>query len=102
MSNIETISPDNNFSETEKKGLNSLIGILLEENSNLSKEILKNTGLTMMAVASSKGDCDLLSWLVTNNYAGVNDLIYAEHFEVANKMGFNIISPKLTSAWSDP
>ena len=94
MSNIETISPDNNFSETEKKGLNSLIGILLEENSNLSKEILKNIGLTMMAVGSSKGDCDLVSWLVTNNYAKVNDFIYPEHFEAANKIGFNIILPK--------
>ena len=102
MSNIETISPDNNFSETEKKALNNLIEIVSGKNSNLSIAILKNTGLTLMAVGSSKGDCDLIRWLLTNNYAALDDILYTEHYEVANKMGFNIILPKLTSEWSDP
>ena len=88
MNNINTISPNNKFSEAQKKQLLIFIELLLED--TICPNLLKSIGLIMMAIGIAKGDCDLVRWLLTNEYVGINDAIIPKHFEFANKVGFGL------------
>jgi len=88
MPNIETISPNNNFSVTEKNILNTYVTILNQ--SMLPTNGLKFIGKMMMAIGIYKDNMDLVSWVLTNNYLGGNDIINSSHIAFANQMGFNI------------
>jgi len=89
MSNINTISPNNTFSDIQKNSLNTFIKIISEKDSELSEDKLKFLSSMLMAIGSCGGNADLVRWLLENNYIDVNACLSNSHIKFANNMGFN-------------
>ena len=87
MSNIDTVAPNNNFSDIQKNSLTTFIKLL--SNNELPADKHKFIGLLLLTVSTYVGNADLLTWILDNNYAHCNDLINNSHIKFLNKLGFN-------------
>lgn len=82
MSNIDTVAPNNNFSDIQKNSLTTFIKLL--SNNELPEDKNKFIGLLLVTVSSFMGNADLLRWVFDNNYAHCNDLINNSHIKFLN------------------
>ena len=87
MSNIDTVAPNNNFSDIQKNSLTTFIKLL--SNNELPADKHKFIGLLLLTVSTYVGNANLLTWILDNNYAHCNDLINNYHIKFLNKLGFN-------------
>jgi len=87
MSNIDTVAPNNNFSDIQKNSLTTFIKLL--SNNELPADKHKFIGRLLLTVSTYVGNADLLTWILDNNYAHCNDLINNSHIKFLNKLGFN-------------
>lgn len=87
MNNIQTISPQHQYTPQQMDTLNSIIQNLSKPD-KMGEE--HNMAMLLLAAGSSLGDVNLVSWVIANNHATVNDMIYPIHIDTLNKFGFNI------------
>jgi hypothetical protein len=104
MNTIDTISPSNQFTDTQKNTLNCFIQILSEPNhlpdfeasvvnEEVSKSKLKDIAMMLVTVGSFLGDVGILEWVYNKKHAVPNENIYPGHIDFLNKLGFSIKYP---------
>ena len=91
---IEVISPSNKYTEQQKKTLNYIIQILLNNEDNTHPTLTtKDMAMMLVTVGTSLGDVNMITWVYNNEYAKPSDLIYRYHFKILNKLGFSLEFP---------
>jgi hypothetical protein len=90
MSDIETILNSSNFSDSQKSVLSTIIQVISDENNILSEEKKLFIGQMLFAIFIWKGDVNLVSWCIDNNYGSASALITNSHISLANQLGFNM------------
>ena len=97
MTNIDIISPDNNLTDQQKNGVNTLIDLIINNQLRLNQSTIKSAAVTLMTVSISHPNIDLLRWLFENNHCFGNDLICENHINMARIIGFDIELPNESS-----
>ena len=90
MSNIETIINSSNFSDSQQSVLSTIIQVISDENNILPEEKKSFIGQVLFAIFIWKGDVNLVSWCIDNNYGSAITLINNSHIALANQLGFNM------------
>ena len=90
MNTIGSISPNNNFTDSEKMMLNIIIKLLTIEDNTLSQERQQFVGQVLFTISICKGDVNLVRWCLDNHYGSASTLITNSHITFANQFGFNI------------
>ena len=90
MNTIGSISPNNNFTDSEKMMLDIIIKLLTMENNTLSQERQRFVGQVLFTISICKGDVNLVRWCLDNHYGSASTLITNSHIEFANQFGFNM------------
>ena len=104
MNTIDTISPSNQFTDTQKNTLNCFIQILSDPNhradfeasvanEEVSESELKDIAMMLVTVGSFLGDVGILEWVYNKKHAVPNENIYPGHIDFLNKLGFSIKYP---------
>lgn len=87
MNNIQTISPQHQYTPQQMNTLNSIIQNLSKPD-KMGEE--HNMAMLLLAAGTSLGDVNLVRWVIANNHATVNDGVSQFHIDTLNKFGFNI------------
>jgi len=90
MPNIETIINSSNFSDSQKSVLFTIIQVISDENNIIPEEKKLFIGQMLLAISIWKGDVNLVSWCLDNNYGSASTLINNSHIAFANQLGFNM------------
>ncbi len=90
MNTIDIISTNSNFSDNQKQTINSIIQLLIGENSQISTERVQFIGQVLFAISIWKGDVNLVRWCLENNYGSASELITNSHIAFVNQLGFNM------------
>lgn len=90
MSSVSEISPNNTFTDNQKKVLDQIINILLEK--SLPESCIFKLGQTLLLIGIHFDDLGIVRWSLDNG-ASAGQLLTPSHFNLANSMGFNIQTP---------
>ena len=98
---IDTISPSNSYNDQQKKELNYIIQILINNDTDRLQrwqiwakcrkwERVADLAMTLVLAGTSMEDKDIVNWVYNNNYATTRTTLEPRHKHFLNRRGFKI------------